>query len=66
MMLEAYAKRQSRSIKEVVREAILNLVLEDKAYADDPIFREPPASKTTGKKEETSLAHDRYLYGEST
>lgn len=64
-LLEAYAKRQSRTISEVVREAILNLVLEDRAYEDDPIFREPPVFKARVVKEHTSVAHDRYLYGES-
>jgi hypothetical protein len=64
-LLEEYAKRNSMSIKEVLREA-LKTTLEGKVNPDDPIFTYPPSSKRTGKKDRGSEEHDKYLYGENT
>jgi hypothetical protein len=61
-LLEEYARRKSKSIKEVVREAV-RLVVEGSVSADDPIFAGPPASRRTGKKDDGSVEHDHYLYG---
>ena len=64
-LLEEYAKKNSKTIKEVVRQAIRNTV---KGCTDphDPIFTEPPSSKRTGKRDSTSIDHDKYLYSESS
>ena len=61
-LLEDYARRRSKSIKEVVREAVRNVV-EGKVVHDDPIFSRPPASGKTGKHDAGSVEHDQYLYG---
>jgi hypothetical protein len=62
-LLEEYAKKNSKSIKEVVREAV-KATIEGKVYPDDPIFTCPPSSKRTGKSDRGSEEHDKYLYGE--
>jgi hypothetical protein len=62
MLLEEYAKRRSKTIKEVVREAVRSAVESDLS-PDDPIFSGSPSSKKTGKKDDGSVAHDKYLYG---
>ena len=64
-LLEEYARRNSMSIKEVLREAVRTIV-EGKLDPNDPIFTCPPSSKWTGKKDHGSQEHDRYLYGENT
>jgi hypothetical protein len=62
-LLEEYAKKNSKSIKEVVREAI-RATIEGSVNPNDPIFTCPPSSKRTGKKDSGSIDHDKYLYGE--
>ncbi len=62
-LLEEYAKRNSKTIKQVLREAI-KTVVEGKVNADDPIFTGLPALRRTGKKDDRSTNHDKYLYGE--
>ena len=64
-LLEEYAKRNSMSIKDVLREAV-RTTLEGNTNPNDPIFTCPPSSKRTGKKDHTSEEHDKYLYGENT
>ncbi|MDG6951335.1 MAG: hypothetical protein JRN16_06535 [Nitrososphaerota archaeon] len=64
-LLEEYARRKSKSIKEVVREAVRNVV-EGRVVPNDPVFSIPPASKRTGKRDNGSVEHDRYLYGVTT
>jgi hypothetical protein len=64
-LLEEYAKRNSKSIKEVLREAI-RLTVEGNVNPDDPIFKGPPSSRRTGKIDRGSEEHDKYLYGENT
>jgi len=64
-MLEEYAKKNSKTIKEVLREAIRNTV-EGCIDPHDPIFAEPPSSKRIGKRDTTSVDHDKYLYSESS
>jgi hypothetical protein len=61
-LLEEYARKKSKSIKEVVREAVRSMV-EGKVVPEDPIFSRPPASRKTGKNDDGSVEHDRYLYG---
>jgi hypothetical protein len=61
-LLEEYARRRSKTIKEVVREAV-RAVVESEVAPQDPIFAAAPVSKKTGKKDNGSVEHDRYLYG---
>ena len=63
-LLEEYARRRSKSIKEVVREAVRSLV-ESQVVSRNPIFSAPPASKATGRSDKGSVQHDRYLYREA-
>ena len=63
-LLEEYAKKNSKTIKEVLRQAIKNTV-EGCVDPQDPIFTEPPSSKHTGKKDQGSINHDKYLYSEN-
>ena len=62
-LLVDYARRRGKTIKEALREAILKLVISDEVHPDDPIFVEPPSVRGTGRKERTSVEHDRLLYG---
>jgi hypothetical protein len=62
-LLEEYAKKNSKSIKEVVREAI-RATIEGNVNPNDPIFTCQPSSKRTGKIDRGSEQHDKYLYGE--
>lgn len=62
-LLEEFAKKNSTSIKEVVREAIRKTIIEDRVDPKDPLFTEAPSSKRTGKKDDASSKHDLYLYG---
>jgi hypothetical protein len=64
-LLEEYAKRNSKSIKEVLREAIRTTV-EGNVDPNDPIFTSAPSSRRTGKRDRGSEEHDKYLYGENT
>jgi hypothetical protein len=63
-LLEQYAQKNSKTIKQVLREAIKNTV-EGCIDPHDPIFTEPPSSKRTGKKDTGSSEHDKYLYSDS-
>ncbi|MCL5877832.1 MAG: hypothetical protein M1540_08490 [Candidatus Bathyarchaeota archaeon] len=62
-LLEEYAKKNFKSIKEVVREAI-RTTIEGTVNPDDPVFTCPPSSKRTGKVDRGSIDHDKHLYGE--
>jgi hypothetical protein len=62
-LLVEYSRKKGRTIKEALREAALKLVVSDTVDSDDFIFTEPPLVKATGKKERTSVEHDRLLYG---
>jgi hypothetical protein len=64
-LLEEYAKRNSKSIKEVLREAI-RITVEGNVNPNDPIFTNPPSSRRTGKRDRGSEEHDKFLYGENT
>ena len=62
-LLEEYATRNSKTIKEVVKEAIRRTVVENKVSPRDSLFVESPASKKTGRSDDASARHDSYLYG---
>ncbi len=61
-LLEDYARRRSKSIKEVVREALRNAV-EGKVVSEDRIFSRPPVSGKTRRRDAGSVERDQYLYG---
>jgi hypothetical protein len=62
-LLEEYARRESKSIKEILREAI-RIMVEGGVVPEDPIFTRPPSSRRTGRTDDGSIEHDRYLSGE--
>lgn len=62
-LLEEYASRNSKTIKEVIKEAIRKTVVEGKVSPNDSLFVEPPSSKKTGRSDDASVKHDLYLYG---
>jgi hypothetical protein len=64
-LLEEYAKRNLKSIKQVLREAI-RITVEGSVTPSDPIFTSPPSSRRTGKRDHGSDEHDKFLYGEIT
>lgn len=64
-LLEEYAKKNSKTIKEVLREAIRSTV-EGSTNPNDPVFAKPPSSKRTGRKDRGSVEHDKHLYGEDS
>lgn len=63
-LLEEYAKKNSMTIKEVVKEAIRRAILERSVDKEDSLFTMPPSSKKTGVRDDGSKKHDMYLYGE--
>ena len=65
-LLVQYAEKQRISLKEALREAARRLVLSDKVYPDYPVFTRPPVAPKTGKRERTSIEHDKLLYGEDS
>ena len=62
-LLVDYASKKGKTIKEALREAALRLVVSDTVQPEDLLFTEPPSVKGTGKKERTSVEHDKLLYG---
>ncbi len=62
-MLLDYARRKGLTLKEALREGARRLAMQDSVNKNDPIFIEEPVANATGKKERTSVDHDRYLYG---
>ena len=64
-LLQHYAQTHKISLKEALREAARLLVLSDKVDADDPIFTKLRVIPGTGKRERTSVEHDKLLYGDN-
>jgi len=62
-LLLEYARKKKLTLKEVLREGALRIALQDEVHRDDPIFAEARSAKATGRKERTSVEHDKYLYG---
>ena len=65
-LLVQYAEKQGITLKEALREAARRLVLSEKVHPDDPVFTQPPVAPRTGKKERTSIEHDKLLYGDGS
>lgn len=62
-MLARYAQEHNLTVKEALRMAAQKLVLDDKVYPDDPIFKNIQRASKPGKKTQFSVDHDKMLYG---
>jgi hypothetical protein len=62
-MLVEYARSRGLTLKQALREGAVRLAMHDEVEKNDPIFVEKPVAKATGRKERTSVEHDKYLYG---
>jgi hypothetical protein len=62
-LLQEYAKKKKLTLKELLRQGAMRIALEDEIQRDDPVFTEAPVAKASGKRERTSVEHDKYLYG---
>ncbi len=63
-LLQHYAQTHGVTLKEALREATRLLVLSDKVDPNDSIFAKLRVVPGTGKKERTSVEHDKHLYSE--
>ena len=61
VLLARYAQENGKTIGEVVRGLVRDLVLPDRVRASDPIFRESPVGTRLGTKDTTSTDHDMVL-----
>ncbi len=64
-LLQHYAEKHGITLKAALREATRLLVLSDEVDPNDPIFTNLHIVPGTGKKERTSVEHDKLLYGEN-
>ena len=62
-LLARYADEHKLTVKDALRLAAQRLVLDDKVYPDDPIFKNIERKSTSGKKNRWSVDHDKILYG---
>jgi len=61
-LLARYAEEHKLTVKEALRMAAQKLVLDDRVYPDDPIFRNMEEASKPGKKTRWSVEHDKILY----
>jgi len=61
-LLARYAKEHKLTVKEALHLAAKRLVLDDKIYPDDPIFKSTERASKPGKKNNWSIDHDKILY----
>jgi hypothetical protein len=61
-LLARYAEEHKLTMKEALRMAAQRLVLDDKVYPDDPIFRNIEGPSKPGRKTRWSVDHDKILY----
>jgi len=61
-LLARYAEEHKLTVKEALRLAAKRLVLDDKVYPDDPIFKNIELASKPGKKTRWSVDHDKVLY----
>jgi hypothetical protein len=57
-----YTEQRERTLEEASHLAARKLGLDDKAYPDDPIFRNIERASKPGKKTRWSVDHDKILY----
>ncbi len=60
--LARYTEQRERILEEASHSASRKLGLDDKAYPDDPIFRNIERASKPGKKTRWSVDHDKILY----
>ncbi len=60
-LLARYTEQRERTLEEASHLA-RKLGLDDKAYPDDPIFRNIERASNPGKKTQWSVDHDKMLY----
>jgi len=61
-LLARYAEEHRLTLKEALRMAAQKLVLDDKVYPDDPIFKKVEWVSKLGRKTRWSVDHDKILY----
>jgi len=61
--LKKYALDRGLSIKDAIRIIIRERVFEDKIVKNDPLFTSKPVVRKRGLRDNTSVKHDKYLYG---
>ncbi len=61
-LLARYAEEHRLTVKGALRIAAQKLVLDDKVYPDDPIFRNIERASKPGRKTRWSVNHDKILY----
>jgi hypothetical protein len=61
-LLAKYAEEHKLTVKEALRMAAQRLVLDDKVYLDDPIFRNIQRASKLGRKTQWSADHDKVPY----
>ncbi len=61
-LLARYAEQHKLTVKEALRIAARNLVIDDRVYPDDPIFKNIHRPSKPGKKTQWSVDHDKILY----
>lgn len=61
-LLARYTEQRERILEEASHLAARKLGLDDKAYPDDPIFRNIERATKPGKKTRWSVDHDKILY----
>jgi hypothetical protein len=61
-LLARYAEERKLTVKEALRMAAQKLVLDDKVYPDDPIFKNVERASKPGRKTRWSVDHDKILY----
>jgi hypothetical protein len=62
-VLAEYAKLHKTTIKEVVREAVRKLALNDIVDPGSSVFKMFPLTRKKARHEDASERHDAYLYG---
>ena len=61
-LLARYTEQREHILEEASHLASRKLGLDDKAYPDDPIFRNSERASKPGKKTRWSVNHDKILY----
>jgi len=61
-LLARYTEQRERILEEASHLAARKLGVDDKAYPDDPIFRNIQRASKPGKKTRWSVDHDKMLY----
>ncbi|MDE1819467.1 MAG: CopG family transcriptional regulator [Euryarchaeota archaeon] len=60
--LKERARRERRTLQEVIREALHTYLFPDRFVPSDPLFEIFPLKKGKGPKHWTSRDHDKHLY----